>query len=494
MTKPELPQSRELLQGLFEIGQAINQIQDPEELLRRVMDVAVETVGAERGFLVLREGPERVRVAVYHNISEEGAARIGRPPESIVNQVLQSGDPVLSTDAAVDQRFRAAESVINAQVRSVACVPLVVRGQVQGAIYVDSLTGRGRFNQETLLFLAAFASQAGTALENARLYASLREENRQLREQLRGEYDFSEIVGNSPALREVFEILPEVSASNATVLIEGESGTGKELVARAIHQNSPRRHRPFVTVFCSSLAENLLESELFGHRRGAFTGAHESKIGLFEAANQGTLFLDEVGEIGPQVQVKLLRFLQSGEFRRVGETQLRHSDVRVIAATNKVLADEVRAGRFREDLYYRLNVIHITLPPLRERKEDIPLLADHFLRKYLRRSPKKILGFTPEAYRALREYSWPGNIRELENAVERAIVLAKSEYITPADLRLEPLREVETVGDVTRSLEEVQREHVLRVLQANNGNVSRTAKQLGVSRRWLHYRLKEWKR
>ena len=492
MTRPALPESRELLQGLFEISQAISQVQDPEQLLRKVMDVAVETVGAERGFLVLREGPDRVRFAVSHNISEEGASRIRRPPQSIVNQVLQTGEPVLSTDAAVDARFSASESVLDAQVRSVACVPLVVRGQVQGAIYVDSLTGRGRFNQETLLFLTAFASQAAIALENARLYASLREENRLLREQLRSEYDFSEIVGNSPALRELFEILPEVSASDATVLIEGESGTGKELVARAIHQNSPRRHRPFVTVFCSSLAESVLESELFGHKRGAFTGASENKVGLFETANHGTLFRDEIGEIGPQIQVKLLRFLQNGEYRRVGETQMRHSDVRIVAATNKILADEVRAGRFREDLYYRLNVIHISLPPLRERKDDIPLLADHFLRKYARRSPKRILGFSPEAYKALRSYSWPGNVRELENAVERAIVLAKSEVITPADLRLEPLREVDSVGDTERTLEEVQRDHVLRVLRANDGNISQTARKLGVSRRWLHYKLKEW--
>ncbi|NOZ57146.1 MAG: GAF domain-containing protein [Calditrichaeota bacterium] len=492
MTRPALPESRELLQGLFEISQAISQVQDPEQLLRKVMDVAVETVGAERGFLVLREGPDRIRFAVSHNISEEGASRIRRPPQSIVNQVLQTGEPVLSTDAAVDARFSASESVLDAQVRSVACVPLVVRGQVQGAIYVDSLTGRGRFNQETLLFLTAFASQAAIALENARLYASLREENRLLREQLRSEYDFSEIVGNSPALRELFEILPEVSASDATVLIEGESGTGKELVARAIHQNSPRRHRPFVTVFCSSLAESVLESELFGHKRGAFTGASENKVGLFETANHGTLFLDEIGEIGPQIQVKLLRFLQNGEYRRVGETQMRHSDVRIVAATNKILADEVRAGRFREDLYYRLNVIHISLPPLRERKDDIPLLADHFLRKYARRSPKRILGFSPEAYKALRSYSWPGNVRELENAVERAIVLAKSEVITPADLRLEPLREVDSVGDTERTLEEVQRDHVLRVLRANDGNISQTARKLGVSRRWLHYKLKEW--
>lgn len=492
MTKPVLPESREYLQGLFEISQAISQVQDPEEVLRKVMDVAVETAGAERGFLVLKEATGQLRLAVSHNISEEGASQIRRPPRSIVNQVLETGEPILSTDAAVDERFSASESVLDIQVRSVACVPMVVHGQVRGAIYLDSLTGTGRFNQETLLFLTAFASQAGIALENARLYASLREENRQLREQLRSEYDFSEIVGNSPALREVFEILPEVSASDATVLIEGESGTGKELVARAIHQNSPRRHHPFVTVFCSSLAESVLESELFGHRRGAFTGANETRVGLFETANHGTLFLDEIGELGPQIQVKLLRFLQNGEFRRVGETQVRHSDVRIVAATNRVLAEEVRAGHFREDLYYRLNVIHISLPPLRERKEDIPVLADHFLRKFARRSPKKILGFTPEAYRALRDYSWPGNIRELENAVERAIVLAKSEYITPEDLRLEPLREVESAGDTEKTLEDVQREHVLRVLRANDGNISRTAKKLGVSRRWLHYKLKEW--
>jgi Nif-specific regulatory protein len=279
--------------------------------------------------------------------------------------------------------------------------------------------------------------------------------------------------------------------TDATILLGGESGTGKELIARAIHYNGHRKDRPFVAIFCGSLPDDLLESELFGHVRGAFTGAIADKKGLFEAADGGTVFLDEVGDLSPKLQTALLRVLQAGELKRVGDTQTRRVDVRLISATNKDLKAEIAERVFREDLYYRLNTIHIELPPLRQRREDIPLLAAHFLDRFATGSRAHLRGFTPEALDVLRRYRWPGNVRELENTVERAAVLARGTLITPADLRL-PGDEAAPSFDPDLPLKEVERLHVRRALEQHDGNVSETARLLGVSRRWLHYRLKEW--
>ncbi|RMF64549.1 MAG: sigma-54-dependent Fis family transcriptional regulator [Calditrichaeota bacterium] len=286
--------------------------------------------------------------------------------------------------------------------------------------------------------------------------------------------------------------MSRVVESDATVLIEGESGTGKELVARAIHYNGDRRDKPFMALFCGSLPDSLLESELFGHKKGAFTGAVADKRGLFEAAHGGTFFLDEVGDLSPQLQTKLLRVLQEGEIKRVGENEIRKVDVRIISATNRDLYAMVKEGTFREDLYYRLNTISIRMPPLRQRKSDIPLLAHHFLDKFAVKKKAGIKGIDKDAQEALMNYSWPGNVRELENTIERAVVMARGEFITVDDLRLPS-----TAGGVEKveagmSLKEVEKRLVARTLQEQEGNVSETARILGVSRRWLHYKIKEW--
>ncbi len=484
---------RTSFEALAEIALVINTLRDPEVLLEKVLEIAMETLEAERGFILLKapQYPEGFAIRAQRNFTEQQLGEIVRISTSVVHEVLRTGQPVLVYEAQQDERYRKAESIVIQRIQSIACVPLRIKERLIGAIYLDSLSHRSRFTRESLPFLEAFANQAAVAIENAQLYQSLREENRWLRSEIQRLHGFEGIVGQSSAMREVFDTMARVLDTDATVLIEGESGTGKELIARALHYNGERKHQPFVAVFCGSLPDELLESELFGHKKGAFTGALSDKKGLFEVADGGTVFLDEVGDLSPRMQTALLRVLQEGEIRRVGDTQIRRVDVRIISATNKPLRELVRQGKFREDLYYRLNTIQITVPPLRHRRGDIPLLAHHFLDKYAVKKRAHIKGFTPEALEALERYHWPGNVRELENTIERAVVLARGEFITRADLRL-PDTDGADPFEPDLPLHEVERRVVLRTLKRHNGNISETARVLGVSRRWLHYKLKEW--
>jgi DNA-binding NtrC family response regulator len=326
---------------------------------------------------------------------------------------------------------------------------------------------------------------------------ALEREAESLREQVRQRARFHNIVGESPQLQAVYDVIRRAASTRATVLILGESGTGKELIAQAIHHESQRRDKPFVKVHCAALSENLLESELFGHEKGSFTGAVTRKEGRFELADGGTLFLDEIGEISPAVQVKLLRVLQQREFERVGGTQTLKVDVRIVAATHRDLVAEVKAGRFREDLYYRLNVVAVTLPPLRERKSDIPALVNHFLEKYSEAYGKQVRGLAPGTLQALLSYDWPGNIRELENAIERAVVLATGSELTADDLP-PVLRGPRPTGSAPSALipgatlAEIEREAILRTLEMVHGSTTRAAEILGISVRKVQYRLKEY--
>ena len=334
------------------------------------------------------------------------------------------------------------------------------------------------------------------SLEHSRLLR----ENARFREELRERHDPSPLIGSSPAILEVFKLIARVSSGKSTVLVEGESGTGKELVARAIHHNSARRDRPFVPVNCAAIPVTLLESELFGHEKGAFTGAVTLKKGLFEAADEGTIFLDEIGDMETALQVKLLRVIQEQEFRRVGGTVSIKVDVRVIAATNQDLGVLVKEGRFRDDLFYRLNVLRIVLPPLRDRREDIPMLAYHFLRKYGGTASQPIRGFVPDTMALLHRHDWPGNVRELENVIERAISLAHGPLIVPDDLPAEVRRagrdgEMPPVGvlesgDGLITLDELEKRYLVRVLKETGGNKMKAAKILGIDRRTL-YRMAE---
>ncbi len=324
----------------------------------------------------------------------------------------------------------------------------------------------------------------------------LARENRWFRETLSDRYTLANIVGVSPAMIEVFKLVARVAPTRATVLITGESGTGKEVVARALHFNSPRSAGPFVTIHCAGLAETLLESELFGHVRGAFTGAVSARRGLFEAGHGGTVFLDEIADITASTQAKLLRVVEQQEIKPVGATESVRIDARLVAATNKELAAEVRAGRFREDLLYRLNVVHVALPPLRQRREDIPALATHFLRRYAEESGKTITGIAPETMRLLEAYAWPGNVRELENVVERAVAMSGHSVLLPHDLpsHIAPESPASSAEDTASlpSLDELTRRHLVRVLAATGGNKKRTAEILGVDRRTLYRMLERY--
>ncbi len=333
------------------------------------------------------------------------------------------------------------------------------------------------------------------ALERERLLA----ENRYLHAELEGRYDFSGIIGGSPAMQQVYEMASSVAVSNANVLITGESGTGKELMARSIHYSSLRKDKPFVVLNCSALSESVLESELFGHEKGAFTGALDTRKGRFERADQGTLFIDEVAEMSMTAQVKLLRVIQEHEFERVGGNKTISVNVRIVAATNKRLEDQVKEGKFREDLYYRLNVVNLNIPPLRSRREDVEPLSRHFLEKYVAETGKKITSFAPRALSCLLAHDWPGNVRELQNTIERAVVLSKGSELTPRDFpqTLQGddqicLQVPEKGGSLTEILEDLERQLILQTLQREDGSQTRAAETLGIKRTTLRYKMEKY--
>jgi len=335
------------------------------------------------------------------------------------------------------------------------------------------------------------------AMERAMDHTQLKEENRLLRETLGSHFDRRNIIGRSPAMVRLLETVAQVAPSEATILITGDSGTGKEMIAGAIHFNSPRKDGPFVKINCAAITETLLESELFGHEKGAFTGAYRKKEGRFRQAHGGSLFLDEISEMSLAMQVKLLRVLQEREITRVGGEEVIKVDVRIIAATNKDLLEEIEEGRFREDLYYRLNVVTLSMPPLRERREDIPLLAQHFLEVFSETNRKKIKGFTPQAMDRMLKYDWPGNVRELMNGVERGVVLSRADYLDEQDLPM-ILKDASLSGEslakdaflADMPLDEVEKASILKTLELAGGNKSEAARRLGITRRTLHKKLK----
>jgi two-component system response regulator HydG len=339
-------------------------------------------------------------------------------------------------------------------------------------------------------------------IERASEYAGLKEENRALKEHIESDYDIANIIGRSEPMKKLLEMMSMVAPSEATVLITGDSGTGKELIARSLHFNSPRKDKALVVVNCAAITETLLESELFGHEKGAFTGADKRREGRFMQAKSGTIFLDEIGETSSTMQAKLLRVLQEKEIQRVGGEQVLKVDVRIIAATNRDLENEVAAGKFREDLFYRLNVMPLVVPPLKKRRDDIPLLAQHFLKRFAGKNRKAIKGFVPLAMDMLVNYDWPGNVRELENAIERAVILASGEHITETQLPLNITEQYDDLEkrstsatqilDGTHSLQDIEKEAILAALSASNGNKAEASRRLGVTRKTLHNKLKAY--
>jgi Nif-specific regulatory protein len=368
------------------------------------------------------------------------------------------------------------------RVRAVVCVPLLAFDQVLGLIYLDATNPKVRFDADLMQLLTALGSIAALAIQNARHFEWLEGEKLRLEEELRIEHN---MVGESPAMRDVFQFISRAAPRDATVLITGESGTGKELVARAIHRNSPRANKPFVAINCAAIADTLLESELFGHEKGAFTGAAAQKKGKLESAEGGTVFLDEIGELAPLLQAKLLRVLQEREFERVGGTRTIKLDIRLVAATNRDLKAAAQAGTFREDLFYRLNVVSVRMPPLRERRDDIPLLASYFASKYGEKLNRRITGIAPKTRACLVRYDWPGNVRELENAIERAVVLGSGDVILPEDLPDSILEEAPSAGEepataLHDALREAKKQIILQAVERAGGNYTEAARGLGV--------------
>ncbi|HYG82752.1 MAG TPA: sigma 54-interacting transcriptional regulator [Pyrinomonadaceae bacterium] len=481
------------LSALMKIATTINSVRGLDAVQRQLLELIFEVVPADSGAILLTEdGRAEEFSSVFGLDRKSGPNRTVRVSRTITDRVLSEGVSILSNDVQESGAFDEAESLIASRIQALLCVPLMLFDKPQGVIYLYASDPLTRFDKDHLQLLTAIAGIAAVALENASHVEWLESENQRLQEDIQIERN---MIGESPRMREVYQFIARVAPTNSTVLIQGESGTGKELISRAIHLNSPRKGKAFVAVNCAALTETLLESELFGHEKGAFTGAVAQKKGKLEIADGGTLFLDEVGEMPPVLQVKLLRVLQEREFERVGGTRTLHVDIRLIAATNRDLEEAIRQGTFRQDLYYRLNVVSLSMPPLRERREDIPLLASYFVQKYADRCNRRVRGISSEARSRLMSYDWPGNVRELENAIERAVVLGTTELILPEDLPEAALESSSPAGagrggvgvaNYHEAVAEAKKQLILKAIEQAGGNYTEAAKLLGVHPNYLH--------
>ncbi len=491
-----LPQSKHTLSRdlalLYRLALDMGSANSYVDLVHVVLDSLLDALPADVGaILTVKEGRELEVTAHRHRDPNlQGYARVS---EFVTNEVIASKEAILAEDVARDRYLRTRESIANLGATSLICAPVVFGGKVLGLIHLYCTDPHKALGGDDLEFAVAVAQQLGTVTHQLQRQASLSAENQSLRHQLRVE---SELVGTSPALQEVLSQVGRVAGTNATVLIRGESGAGKELVARALHYSSQRKEGPFVCLNCAALTETLLESELFGHEKGAFTGATEKKIGKFEAANRGTIFLDEIGAMAFSTQAKFLRVLEGHPFERVGGHTPIQVDVRVVAATNQPLEQGLQEGTFRRDLFYRLQVVEVRVPPLRDRRSDVPLLADHFLQRFLRETGRKIRGFTPAALQKMQEYHWPGNVRELRNVVERAVALGHGPLLDTADVWLSSL---EAEGPVplptapayeTLSLEDMEKRHIRQTLEHTDWNKSQAASILHIERSTLDRKIK----
>ncbi len=425
------------INSLLEVSQLLTSSLEIEELLQLILSTLTRLLDADSVCLLLVD-PATEELVYRLPVGQPGDGRRDvrlKAGEGIAGWVAKNRQPLLMHETEHDPRGRATiEKLGIAPPRSVLTVPLRDRERIVGAIEVLNTVKERQFTKEDLNLLTAFAAHAAVALRNAHLVSTIKEENRNLQNELQDRY--RTLIGESPSMQHALDIAQKAARSMATVLLLGESGVGKEIFSRSIHRWSQRAHKPFMAVNCVALSENLLESELFGHEKGAFTGAHQQRKGLFELANGGTVFLDEIGDMKPELQAKLLRVLQDHAFERVGGSQSIRVDIRVIAATNQDLQAAVQGGRFRQDLFFRLNVISLTLPPLRERREDIPALAGFFVDRYCRELQRLPMTIAPEAVKVLQQHSWPGNVRELENVIERAVALSAEDEVSPADLML----------------------------------------------------------
>jgi len=473
------------LSTLLKISFAIGSMRDMDALQWQLLAMLFDVIPAERGAILLLDsstGEFSAPIAWDRAAGPDHPVHLSRV---LAQHVVE--DRVAVLDYEVPPCSPAATDASPAPGLSLLCVPLATPTQSLGLIYLDTRNPSTRFSNDDLHLLSGIAGLASVAIENARQFESLGSENQRLRAEVQLQHD---MIGRGARMRQVYQFIERVAPSDTTVLILGESGTGKELASRAIHLNSPRKSRPFVALNCAALTETLLESELFGHERGAFTSAVSQKKGLLEVAEGGTVFLDEVAELPPTLQAKLLRVLQEREFVRLGGTSSIKLNVRFIAATNKDLQKAVTDEKFRLDLFYRLNVVSVTMPALREHPEDITLLADHFVARYSARSNRKVRGLSPAARACLAQYDWPGNIRELENAIERAIVIGNSDLILPEDLpdaladRALPMSDSAT--NFHEAVRDTKKHLILNALEQSQGNYTQAAKLLGLHPNYLH--------
>ncbi|HET6934043.1 MAG TPA: sigma 54-interacting transcriptional regulator, partial [Candidatus Angelobacter sp.] len=485
-TSRQREEARHELELILELNRQAASLREPDELQHALLDLAFEITPAESAAVLLYQEPDAPATSTV------GRSRSGRSAEAIqvsrtvIRRVLAEKVAVLARDVSTDATLEKAQSIIATGIRSILCVPLLSGKRAIGVLYLDVRRPGAAFDQRHLELLTGVAAVVALSLERALDYQRMRAQTQLLRADL--DQDRA-MVGESAAIKKIYDLIAKVAASDTTVLILGESGTGKEVAARAVHRNSRRAEKAFVAVNCATLGDNLLESELFGHERGAFTGAVGLKKGLLEAADGGTVFMDEVAELPLTVQAKLLRVLQEREFTRLGSTRPIRVDIRLIAATNKDLRAAVANGAFREDLWHRLNVVSVKMPKLRERMEDIRLLANFFLAKASRRCGRRVIGFSPEAMAVLRQHDWPGNVRELENAIERAVVLGSEPEIQVSDLP-ENLWESAPVaaGPMTyhAALREAKLKIVKQALEDAGGNYTEASRKLGVHVTYLH--------
>ncbi|MDF1567944.1 MAG: nif-specific transcriptional activator NifA [Spirochaetaceae bacterium] len=485
---------------LFEISQILDRSLDLNEIISPVLEAVAEHMDMHRGTVTLlnRQTGEIRISAAYGLTGEEQAKGRYRLGEGITGRVFQTGQPIVVPDISVEPEFldrTGARSGVTST--AFICVPIKIDQEIVGALSSDRLFSDDISSDEDVRLLTIISSMISRAVQLRRdgeeAKKALEEENSRLQAALRESFQPQNMIGNTRAMKQVYDLLRQVAPSEATVLIRGESGTGKELIANALHYNSPRAGKNYVKVNCAALPEGVIESELFGHEEGAFTGAVKTRKGRFEMADGGTIFLDEIGELSPLLQVKLLRVIQEREIERVGGSETIPVDVRIIAATNRPLEEEIADGRFREDLFYRLNVFPVHLPPLRERRGDVMLLADHFVEKYSKKNRKTVKRISSSAIDLLTSYHWPGNVRELENCMERAVVLSTDEvvhaYHLPPSLQSAESTDTGLASSLPEALDNLEEELIRDALKSSRGNRAEAARHLGISERIMGLRV-----
>ncbi|MHC4438031.1 MAG: sigma 54-interacting transcriptional regulator [Planctomycetota bacterium] len=490
---------------LSDISKSFAESLDLEETLKSILKSLDTHLKLRRGMITLLDpDTETINIRIAHGLSKKSRSQASyKVGEGVTGLVVQSGKEIIVPDISKDPRFlhktRSRNQEKDKQI-AFFCVPIKLEGKTIGALSVDKQADPKNDFDANVRLLNVIATMVAQAVKLNKLVKSerrlLSEENVRLRRELKTQFNIDNMVGSSNAMKEVYRLIEQVSNSNATVLLRGESGTGKDLVAHAIHYNSLRAENPFVKVNCTALPDTLLESELFGHEKGAFTGAAERKLGRFERAHGGTIFLDEIGDFSLNLQVKLLRVIQFKEFERVGGLETIKTNVRIVVATHKNLEEQIKEGMFREDLYYRINVFPIYMPPLRDRKDDIMLLADYFLEKIAAENNKDISRISTPAIDMLTRYHWPGNIRELENCIERAVLLCNEDVIRsehmPPSLQMIKKNGIVAKRSLTEIIENKERELIVDALKKFDGKQRKTAKELGISERILGYKIKKY--